>query len=340
MVSRRSFLQSSLVIAGGTMLSPGPLYQNSKTIMTVNGSITAARMGFSLIHEHILVDFIGADKYDPKKWNVEDVIKKVLPFLKELKQAGCNTLVECTPAFLGRDVTLLRKLSNLSGLQIITNTGYYGGSVNKFLPANAFTETDRQLADRWIKEHREGIEGTGIRPGFIKISVNDAHLTDISQKLIRAAGLCHLSTGLTIASHTGPAMPAFEEIEILHSLGVAPGAFIWVHAQNEKDWTQYAAAARKGAWVSIDGLRDENVDNYIQMLGFMKKEKCLTRVLVSHDAGWYDPDKPEGGNIRGYTTLFNKLLPKLKEAGFTENDVAQVWRHNPAEAFGIKVRKL
>ena len=339
MVSRRSFLQSSIVLAGGTVLGPMRLYQNRENVMTVNGSIAAAGMGFSLIHEHILVDFVGADKYDPKKWNHDDVVKKVLPFLQELKQAGCSTLVECTPAFLGRDVTLLQKLSKLSGLHIITNTGYYGGSVNKFLPANAFSETDRQLADRWIKEHMEGIEGTGIRPGFIKISVNDAHLTDISQKLIRAAGLCHLSTGLTIASHTGPAIPAFEEIKILESLGVAPDAFIWVHAQNEKDWQQYAMAARKGAWVSIDGLQDENVDSYIEMLSFMKKEKCLTRVLVSHDAGWYEPDKPGGGSFRGYTTLFKKLLPKLKEAGFTEKEVAQVWRHNPAEAFGIKVRK-
>ena len=212
---------------------------------------------------------------------------------------------------------------------------------NRFvlIPVNAFSETDRQLADRWIKEHREGIEETGIRPGFIKISVNDARLTDISQKLIRAAGLCHLSTGLTIASHTGPAVPAFEEIEILESLGVAPNAFIWVHAQNEKDWQQYAIAARKGAWVSIDGLRDENVASYIEMLSFMKKEKCLNRVLVSHDAGWYEPDKPGGGTFRGYTTLFKKLLPKLQEGGFTKTDVAQVWQYNPAEAFGIRVRK-
>lgn len=339
MVSRRSFLQSSLVIASGTVLGPGRLYQGSKNVMTVNGSLAASRMGFSLIHEHILVDFVGADGYDPKKWNHDDVIRKVLPFLQELKQTGCNTLVECTPAFLGRDVILLQKLSKLSGLHIISNTGYYGGSVNKFLPANAFSETDRQLADRWIKEHREGIEETGIRPGFIKISVNDARLTDISQKLIRAAGLCHLSTGLTIASHTGPAIPAFEEIEILESLGVAPNAFIWVHAQNEKDWQQYAIAARKGAWVSIDGLRDENVASYIEMLSFMKKEKCLNRVLVSHDAGWYEPDKPGGGTFRGYTTLFKKLLPKLQEGGFTKTDVAQVWQYNPAEAFGIRVRK-
>lgn len=313
--------------------------QNGNKVMTVTGLVSSLDIGYSLIHEHILVDFIGADQYDPKKWNREDVIKKVLPYLNQLKAAGCKTLVECTPEYLGRDVLLLQQLSTLSGLNIITNTGYYGGSVNKFLPAHAFTETEHQLADRWIKEHQEGIAGTGIRPGFIKISVNDAALSDISKKLVRAAAHCHLQTGLTIASHTGPAIPAFEEIEILKQLGVAPDAFIWVHAQNEKDWNQFKLAAKKGAWVSLDAIRDENIKTYVDMLAFLKKEKCLHRVLVSHDAGWYEPDKPDGGKIRGYTTLFEKLIPALNQKIFKEEDIDQLIKHNPAEAFAIRIRK-
>ena len=296
-------------------------------------------MGISLIHEHILVDFIGADQYDPKKWNHDSVIKKVLPYLQELKKTGCKTLVDCTPAYLGRDVILLQKLSTLSGLNIITNTGYYGGSVNKYLPAHAFTETEQQLADRWIKEHNEGIDGTNIKPGFIKISVNDAQLSDISKKLIRAAALCHLKTGLTIASHTGPAKAAFEEIEIVKQSGAAPDAFIWVHAQNEKDRKNYVHAAKQGAWVSLDALRDENVRDYVEMLTFMKKEQCLHRVLVSHDAGWYEPHKADGGTIRGYTTLFEKLVPALEQAGFDNKDITGILQHNPAQALAIKIRK-
>ena len=321
------------------MLGAESFFQIGKNVMTVQGAIPATKMGTSLIHEHILVDFIGAENYDPKKWKHEDVIIKVLPYLRELKQAGCTTLVECTPAYLGRDVLLLKKLSAQSGLQIITNTGYYGGSVNKFLPAHAFAETEHQLSDRWIKEHTEGIEGSGIRPGFIKISVNDSHLSEISKKLVRAAALCHLSTGLTIASHTGPAIPALEEINIIKNMGVAPEAFIWVHAQNEKDPQQYMVAARAGAWVSLDGLRDENVDQYAELISFMKKQKHLHRVLISHDAGWYEPDKPDGGKIRGYTTVFKKLIPALEKTGFTKRDIQQVFQRNPAEAFTIKVRK-
>jgi phosphotriesterase-related protein len=295
-------------------------------------------MGTSLIHEHILVDFIGAEKYDPARWKKEEVVEKVMPYLEELKHTRCTTLIECTPNYLGRDVKLLQNLSKLSGLNIITNTGYYGGSDNKFLPREAFSETDVQLADRWIKEFREGIDGTDIKPGFIKISVNNNSLSEISKKLIRAAGYCHLQTGLVIASHTGPAIPALEELDILETLGVAPDAFIWVHAQSEKNWEHYLTAAKEGAWVSLDGLNDKNVSDYVNMLLYMKKENFLHRALVSHDAGWYEPGKPMGGTFRGYTTLFLKLIPSLKQAAFTDTDIDQLLKNNPMKAFAIRTR--
>jgi len=340
MVSRRSFLQSSILISAGSLAGLPLSLSEKNSVMTVQGVLAAKDMGYSLVHEHILVDFIGAASYDPKRWNQEEVILKVLPYLKELKAAGCKTLVDCTPNWLGRDVMLLQKLSILSGLHILTNTGYYGGSDNKFLPAHAFSETDVQLADRWIIEAKQGIAGSMIRPGFIKISVNNTTLTEISQKLIRAAAFCHLKTGLTIASHTGPAIPAFEQIQILQQHGVSPNAFIWVHAQNEKDLNQYLLASKKGAWVSLDGLSENNIDEYVRMMVFMKKGKALGSILISHDAGWYEPGKPEGGTFRGYTTLFKKFIPALKKYSFSERDILQLIQDNPANAFATRIRKI
>ena len=56
--------------------------------MTVNGPIRPEQMGTALIHEHILVDFIGADRVNPNRWNSDAVVKKVLPYLLEAKKAG------------------------------------------------------------------------------------------------------------------------------------------------------------------------------------------------------------------------------------------------------------
>ena len=74
--------------------------------MTVKGLINASAIGNTLVHEHILVDFIGANNYNPTRWNDDEVIRKVLPYLTEVKKAGCDTLVDCTPNYLGRDVLL------------------------------------------------------------------------------------------------------------------------------------------------------------------------------------------------------------------------------------------
>lgn len=336
-MNRRFFLQSSVISVAGLALAP-ITPANAKKIMTVRGHVNANDIGNTLIHEHLLVDFIGAELIHPSRWERKAVAEKMLPYLLSLKELGCSTFVDCTPNYLGRDVLLLKELSERSGLNIVTNTGYYGGSDNRFLPAHAFHESAEQLSARWVKEAVDGIDGTGIRPGFMKISVNDDHLTSVSEKLALAAALTHLKTGLTIASHTGPAIPAFGQLEILSQAGVDANAFIWVHAQNEKDWSHYTRAARKGCWISLDGVSDQNVAEYVSRIEFLKKERCLKHVLVSHDAGWFDPAKPDA-EIRKFDTVFLKLVPGLKEKGFSEREISQLISVNPAAAFAIRIRK-
>jgi phosphotriesterase-related protein len=308
--------------------------------MTVKGYLGARLMGNTLVHEHMLVDFSGAATYDPTRWDTDSVTGKVLPFLKAAKRAGCQTIVDCTPAYLGRDPKLLLRLSEESGVNLITNTGYYGGSDEKFLPEHAFRESAAQLAARWIAEWKNGIEGTGIRPGFMKISVNPGPLSPASGKLIDAAALAHRETGLTIFSHTGPATAAFEQIERLAEYGVRADAFVWVHAQNEKSSDAHIKAARAGCWVSFDGLNGDNAGDYVSRLTVMKDSGCLQRTLVSHDAGWYEPGKPDGGNFRGFTIFFDVLLPALRSADFTSDELELLTTTNPGAALTVGIRKV
>ena len=53
-------------------------------IMTVNGPISKYEMRETLIHEHVLVDFVGADSTGDHRWDKSEVIKVVLPYLKQL----------------------------------------------------------------------------------------------------------------------------------------------------------------------------------------------------------------------------------------------------------------
>lgn len=314
--------------------------QEENRIMTVTGPIQAENMGVTLEHEHIMVDFIGADSTGYHRWNRENVSKSVMPHIKEVKKRGLQTLVECTPAYLGRDPRLLKELSKESGVQIITNTGYYGAVNEKFIPQHAYKETADQLAERWISEWKNGIEDTGIKPGFIKISVgSDSTLSEINEKLVRAAARTHLETGLTIASHTGPEDPAFAQLKILKEEGVAPDAFIWVHAQNGST-DAHINAAKEGAWVSLDGVNkeEETINRYVNMLSNLKESNLLNRVLISHDAGWYSPGEEGGGDFRPYTAIFDHLIPALKENGFSEEDIDRFLKVNPQKAFSINTR--
>lgn len=315
------------------LFKPGKPY-----VWTINGKLKTARMGQTLIHEHFLVDFIGADKISPNRWNRAAVVEKVLPFLLEARARGIRTILDCTPNFLGRDVQLLQILAEKSGVHLLTNTGYYAAVQYKYLPASAFLETAEQIAARWVDEAQNGIEGTSIRPGFMKIAVNGGHLSEIEQKIVTAAGLTHLETGLTICSHTGPALAAFEQVEVLKKTGVKPDAFVWTHAQNEPDKSTYLIAARMGVWVSLDGIGWGDFENYADWLVMLKANGCLHRVLISHDAGWYDPAKAAGGPITGYTNIFDKLIPLLIAKGFKPSDIAQLLVQNPAAAFAIRVR--
>ena len=48
--------------------------EKTTVIKSVTGTVTAAPGEVWLSHEHILVDFIGADSIDPKKWDHDSVI--------------------------------------------------------------------------------------------------------------------------------------------------------------------------------------------------------------------------------------------------------------------------
>lgn len=346
-MQRRSFLCSlPVALAAPWLLRANPPDDVTGQILTVRGPIKPTDFGTALIHEHVLVDFIGADKITPDRYRRDEVATRVLPFLQEIKALGVNSLVECTPAYLGRDPLLLKTLSEKTGLHLLTNTGYYAAAGNRYLPPQAYAETAEQLAQRWIGEFREGIDGTGIRPGHLKISVNAPKRTleELDRKIVTAAGLTHRQTGLTITSHTGLAQPAREQLDLLRGLGVSPSAFIWTHAQAEaftnKTLEPYAEIAQRGAWVSLDGVSDDNAGTYAEILQFLKEKNRLDRVLLSHDAGWYRPGEPNGGEFRPFTAIFKVLLPKLRAQGFSESDVRQLLVTNPAAAFAIRVRGL
>jgi phosphotriesterase-related protein len=331
---------AALVITSIAGCSSGP----EPVVLAVTGPVPANEMGLTLIHEHVLVDFIGADSTGYQRWDKEEAAERIAPFLTEVGQLGVKTIIECTPAYLGRDPLLLKMLSERTGVQLVTNTGYYGAYGNRYIPESFYGMTARELAGIWIDEFENGIEESGVRPGFIKIAVDpDDTLSPEHIKIVTAAAYTHNVTGLVIASHTGPDKPAFMQIDILKSHGVSPSSFIWVHAQRGT-LEGNTRAAKMGTWISLDNVNttrepeaEFSVEWYAERVVALKKAGCLNRVLLSHDAGWYSVGQENGGEFRGYTGIFKALIPALEALGLTQPEIDQLLIVNPREAFSINI---
>lgn len=284
--------------------------------------------GSVLVHEHVLVDFGGWQVATPSRYDADEVVRLAKPKLEELKQFGCRRVQECTPNFLGRDPKLLARLQRLTGIELWTNTGIYGAADRKGVPDFARSESAPQLAARWITEWRKGV--AGMKPRFIKTAVNGFPLDELDRKLVEAACLTSLETGLAICSHTNGGGPAaLAQLEILDRMKVAAKKFVWVHAQNEKDHSVHEKVARAGAWVELDGINARSADWHLACVRRLADSGLIGRTLISQDSGWYRVGEPGGGQFNGYTYIYTDFVPRLK-AGEAETLLVK----NPVACFG------
>jgi phosphotriesterase-related protein len=316
--------------------------------MTVLGPVTPENMGVCLVHEHILSRF-GVNPLEPGTYDNQSALTEVIPYLQYIKELDCQTIVDCTAAYFGRDAALLKQLSQNSGMHILTNTGYYGAANDRYVPEFVQKEKAEAVAKRWISEFKKGITDTGVKPGFIKTGVDSGPLSLTDRKLIQAAAMTHAATGLTIAVHTANNPQAVkEQLAILKAEKISPQAWIWVHAHEATEIKDLLEAAAQGAWISLDGIRtfhysngkkqgSQTLDKHLSYLQALNKAGYLNQVLLSHDGSSF----PAGGvdSKRPFDTLFTAFIPMLKAAGFTEAQIRQLTVTNPAKAFTLQVRR-
>lgn len=300
-------------------------------LVTTQGRMTAAQAGMILPHEHVFVDLRTWDQPGYAEAQVENVISLMAPELERARQAGVTALVECTPLGVGRRADILKAVSTAARFPLVVPTGVYR---EPWILPWIHEEQEDNLCG-WMQAELEGeIEGSGVQAGFIKLSAGDDGMTATERKVLRAAARAARPCQALIGSHTIRGWVVRDQLDTLEAAGYTSTRFVWIHAQAEADFNLNLEMARRGAWISYDGIGAPGQDDiYIDRIRRMFDAGLGDRVMLSHDRGWYDPAKPGGGTPMPFTYLCEVFLPRLRAAGFSDDEIELLTRGNPFRAF-------
>ncbi len=315
-------------------ITSGCSQDETHLIYTVTGPIRTAELGRTLTHEHIFSNF-GKDASETSEYDTSQLFVQVIPYLKKLKDSGVHSIFDCTTAYFGRRVDLLKTISDSTGIQIITNTGFYGAADDKYIPDFAYSASAEAISSIWIEEFENGIGETRIKPGFIKLAFDKNELSEVDKKLFEAGVLTHLKTGLTLAVHTVNNIEAAKfQVNLLNKYNVDLSAWIWTHANAAEDDEFLIDLASQGAWISLDDVKQTNIQEYIRRIELFKQKGLLHRILLSHDGNGF----PRGRAIKPFDDLIIYLIPRMLEVGFTQEEIDQITIQNPLNAFSMRIR--
>ncbi len=313
--------------------------------MTVTGPISPDRLGVTLMHEHFTFAYPGWFADDSLTPYSRDAAEAVcLKVLDDVKKLGVQTIVDATAADVGgRDPVLLKNLSIKSGVNIIAATGLFPESVGaggyyKWQSTMRGRNLEEDIYELFSTEINIGIRGSGVKAGVIKVATGDPVISDYESTVFKAAVRVAHETGVSIITHTEAATVGPAQQDLFLKFGANPERIMIGHQNNSED-IDYALhqLQRAGFYLGFDRINplmstaaeDNIVSLVVQGYGdrMMLSHDCIfvwlgrPGTLPARYAEWY-PD-----------FLFRKLLPKMKRAGVTDEQIRGILVDNPRRFF-------
>ncbi len=312
-------------------------------VNTVLGSLDTSRLGFTLPHEHVLVTSAGLPFSYPEFTRREENIEHGVKELSEAYKEGVRTIVDVTTHDLGRDIKLMKEVSRRSKVNIIACTGTW-----RDIPRAFWTADPDWIAPLYVREIREGIEGTSIKAGIIKVANDEGGVTPEGAIVLRAAARAHKVTGVPISTHTwAPERVGEQQIKIFKEEGVDLNKVYVGHSNDTTDVSYLEGLLKEGVWLGLDrypGGFHSGTPQWEQRTRIVKQlidKGWANRIMVSHD--WsviLDDDRtPKArrdrlkANPYGYRFIHQKVLPMLRELGVKEETINQMQVENPRRFF-------
>ncbi len=301
-----------------------------KQLWTTLGPLRKDQLGMILPHEHVFVDLRTPDQAGYAQGDAEDVIALMAPQIEAIKKQGITALVECTTGGVGRRADIDLAVSRATGFPIVVPTGNYR---EPWIPEWVREASEAELQAWMEKELNEGMDETGVRAGWIKLSAGDDGITPLEARILRAAARAGKSTDAVIGSHTIKSRVVMDQLDIIEVEGHSAGRFISIHTQAEPDFEMHKALAARGAWIEYDHIGREPDEDVVALIMRAIEAGLAGQLLLSHDLGWYDPAQPGGGVPRPYTVLVDHILPMLRARGVDDATITLLTESNPFKAF-------
>jgi phosphotriesterase-related protein len=309
-------------------------------VQTVTGPVDADELGLTLIHEH----FRGRDEATVIQWphlsDEEALYAEALEQARAVQGHDVKTVVEPTAMMLGRDIPFLVRLAQETGLQIVPCTGIY---TYDHLPINLTTRDADYLADLFVHDIEQGIQGTDARAAFIKIAADEPGVNENIEKIHRAAARASLRTGAPIMAHSRPASNTGpRQVEVLLEEGVAPEKIQIAHTGDSADLDYIEGLLQTGVYIGMDRY---GIEMYLPMeqrnatVTALLERGYADRMFLSQDVvvalDWFPPEMEEqliaGGAVKDWsmTLLFEQVIPTLREQGMTDEQLDTMMVQNP-----------
>ncbi|MGQ9681301.1 MAG: hypothetical protein ACUVX9_02060 [Anaerolineae bacterium] len=310
-------------------------------IQTVRGPVPLDTFGPTMMHEHCLG--LAAPKWREKN------IAVARQELQELVDCGGRTVVDVGP-FPERDISMYQELNHQVDLNIVVCTGFY---LQRWTPQEFWDWPEERLADRFMQELTEGINGTSVRAAIIKVASDKAQLTDWEHKVFRAAARVQVQTGVPICCHSCEG--ARSQFLALTSAGADPERIYHSHVEAEFGWEgrnlqeqlEYLTwLARAGASLYFNNFGFE-WDTPHRDLMYLMHSLCdrgyTHRVLFGVDANyslddegnvWWEAQQehPEAG-VRDFAYTYTGAIPLMRQWGFTAAHFQVMLEQNPQRMF-------
>jgi phosphotriesterase-related protein len=317
-----------------------------KTVNTVLGPLETSKIGFALMHDHIVASIGGVPQIYPELLG-KDYKERIVKGLVAAKQVGVNTVVDAAPMNLGRDVKILAEVSRISGVNIICCSGWYLD-----LPPFLGTFDADQFAQIFAREIREGIEGTNIKAGILKSAADFEGVTPGIELVLRGVARAQLMTGVPIMLHSySQGQVGRQQIPILKEEGVDLRRVKLDHSTDTTDMEYLTWMLDQGCYLGMDRLPGIHVPPKasVSSEGRIKTIKALidagygSRLLLGHDACLVstlfdtisdaDKKKLEKDNPYGFSYISKVVIPKLRDWGVSEKNIQMLVVDNPRRFF-------